>query len=312
MCQIKFFYNLNKEAELNNALISFISTSMIVFFYQILAFDQLPSHAPLEYSNILDENQKNYLVCRVKAGLGNHMFQVATALSLAWDNNAEIYFSQPLNPHVFGKIPNFSLQEIPKEQFSFCEETCAFKEITFTNGMKIDGYFQSYKYFDKYKFQIRELFSPEIEIEKYITKKYGNFLSLPKTVGVQIRYYKNEDPASEFFLQYGCDYLNKAFHEFDTDSLFIISSNNLEYAQKVVPNYLNKIFLIGEPDFIDLFILSKCNDIIISNSSFGWWAAWLNKNCQKKVVYPRPLFRGHPKSEDYCPSSWLGIEAESE
>jgi len=54
-------------------------------------------------------------------------------------------------------------------------------------------------------------------------------------------------------------------------------------------------FLISENDDnrVDLCLMSLCDDFIIANSSFSWWAAWLGN--RGKVIAPKKWF---PKIND--------------
>ena len=89
----------------------------------------------------------------------------------------------------------------------------------------------------------------------------------------------------------------------------MLSSDNLEYARASIPPAMrNVVVLEGEPDYIDLFVLSLCRHNIIGNSSFGWWAAWLNENPGKRVIRPEYWVNGLP-AQDVCPPEWLALAA---
>ena len=65
----------------------------------------------------------------------------------------------------------------------------------------------------------------------------------------------------------------------------------------------------SEPLHIDFFMLTFCKHNIIANSTFSWWAAWLNQNPGKIVVRPDEWFGGQPDIGG--PDGWIKIKAKS-
>ena len=42
----------------------------------------------------------------------------------------------------------------------------------------------------------------------------------------------------------------------------------------------------GHSAAVDMMAMSLCRSIVIANSSFSWWAAWLNADPEKTVIAP--------------------------
>ena len=89
---------------------------------------------------------------------------------------------------------------------------------------------------------------------------------------------------------------------------FLIFSDDIVWCKN---NFVGDkfIFIEGEEDYIDLWLMSLCNHNIIANSSFSWWGAWLNKNNNKTVIAPKNWFGPNKKLDPtdlYC-KDWLVI-----
>ncbi len=61
----------------------------------------------------------------------------------------------------------------------------------------------------------------------------------------------------------------------------------------------------------DLRLIAACDHQVISNSTFSWWGAWLNRNPHKQVCAPSRWFRDpNVTNPDIIPSSWTVIDTE--
>jgi hypothetical protein len=65
---------------------------------------------------------------------------------------------------------------------------------------------------------------------------------------------------------------------------------------------------VNQTHYDDFHLMSHCRHNIIANSSFSWWAAWLNNNSDKIVIGPKKWFDQGPKdTQDILPESWIKI-----
>lgn len=99
---------------------------------------------------------------------------------------------------------------------------------------------------------------------------------------------------------------------------FFVFSNDLDWARKnlnidnnlVFVNLKDDINYEGEDDMEDFFLMKNCKNNIIANSSFSWWAAYLNENADKLVIAPKKWYNDkltQKNMEKYplCPEEWI-------
>jgi hypothetical protein len=93
---------------------------------------------------------------------------------------------------------------------------------------------------------------------------------------------------------------------------YFIFSDDKEYVKDNF-RWLKNSVIVDIPDntmcdYYDLFLMSECRHNIIANSTFSWWAAFLNKNPNKKVVVPFGKFSGDwITADEICPPDWIRV-----
>lgn len=150
-----------------------------------------------------------------------------------------------------------------------------FKEIPFMPNVKLVGYYQSWKYFDEYREEILNAFgfkwSP-MENCVSVHVRRGDYLNLPK-----------HHPTVTL------EYLQSAMKLFPSATFFIFS-DDAEWCIQQFWNHPNCYYEgTGDP-MADLQKASCCQHHIGSNSSFSFWIAYLSRNPEKQMVFPKNWF----------------------
>lgn len=98
------------------------------------------------------------------------------------------------------------------------------------------------------------------------------------------------------------DYYQKALAQFPNDSFIIFCKDNQgweqdkgdrqfcrEFFDKIIPGRYELPSQYNK-EHEDFNLMASCESIVMANSSFSWWAAFLNKNPDKKVIAPKLWF----------------------
>ncbi|MFZ4772792.1 MAG: alpha-1,2-fucosyltransferase [Chlamydiia bacterium] len=265
-------------------------------------------------------SEETYVEGYLWGQLGNQLFIVAATYTHALDHGAIPVFPNLGNQNGYGlpvnreKIfPHLNAFDPKLVNVPTYEDTNHhYRELPFSGSMILKGFFQSEKYFRHRKEEILELFAPSEEIKQTIACKYSDILKHPKTVSVHVRMYQDTLPIYHPFV--GWRYIHKAMDLFDEDSLFLVFSDNIPQCKRALSRSKQKnlVYIEGNSHYIDLHLMSMCKDHIISNSSFSWWGAYLNKNTNKRVFTPfhKRWFgsaNAHLNTEDLIPEEWVEL-----
>lgn len=261
----------------------------------------------------------HFVIPSLKGQLGNQMFQIAAATSLALDHHAQVLvpdlnesqkFGIPENrKYIFYKVN--SAHPPQKVKYEYKEPYFHYKKITYRPNMKIHGYFQSEKYFAHHKEKIIRIFSPSKELTEYLHAKYPDIINHPNSVAIHVRTYNKEDPTHRYHHLNGSEYISKAMNYFPKGSLFIVCSDDIQWCKSNLDFSGRQVRFIEDEFYIyDFYLMSLCKHNIISNSSFSWWAAYLNSNPKKIVIAPSQWFSSKAKinSKDLIPKTWITLK----
>lgn len=183
-----------------------------------------------------------------------------------------------------------------KEKFITYNEQCLYDEIPYSknNYIFIEGYRESPKYWNNDKQFIFNLFNEKTSLLLKIKQIYN--INFNEYVSINIRRgdYLRKDVINRLGLL-DIKWFKKCMSNYSDKQKYLIISDDIEwckstfigdnflFADKNIENY-NKVF-------IDFWIQTLCKDNIISNSTFSWWAAYLNKNKNRKVYCPKQFFK---------------------
>lgn len=247
--------------------------------------------------------------CNLRGGLGNYMFQIAASVAYGIEYGKECVFSfksaqqMHKNAHSYKKNLFRKLKEGPLVGDAIYNEPYfSYKKIPpCEKNLLLNGYFQSELYFLPHEDKIREIFSEPAHVKSYIDNKYGTSLEdSPSSIHVR----RGDYTTNPRHPTQSTEYYSQCMEEIGGS--FLVFSDDIDWCRA---NFKGGhiTFIEGEEDFMDLFLMSRCNNNIIANSSFSWWAAWLNPRRERTVIAPSKWFEGDLEGCDtstLIPKEW--------
>ena len=283
---------------------------------------------------------KNKIFVRLVGGYGNQLFIYAFGLALSKKTGKELIID---NISGFGSsgdeyrslyaLDGLSIQYklITQSLFKYVVankyfwylarklnishiEACLtkYKDISKTKKYFYEGHWQSYLYFDEYKVEIRKNLNLRDNDNPNILDYKKQILQSKNSVAIGMRFYEETLNASKNHIVKSDAYYTKAIELLETrisNPKYFVFSTDIDRAKIVMGEcdskdivYINPIKAKNNAKF-DLYLMSLCENFIISNGTFYWWAAYLGENDKSIIIAPEKGFT----NLDAIPPNWVKL-----
>ena len=278
-------------------------------------------------------------IVRFMGGLGNQMFQYAFMEALrsrGKETGASLgfYSKNKTRQFVLDQVfPNVAMNTVSEEQFEMVKnkwermkanktqmeeimsdprkmffwmenERHAYDENVFlTPDCVFVGYWQAKSYLFGIEEKIRRVFT--FKVESDIQEAFG--IKAKQYYGLHVR--RGDYLNNPIYACSNDGYIMRAIErilEIDSSAKFLLFSDDYDWAKTQISSLIDVITREEIPfykDWYDMYFLSNCKGNIIANSSFSWWAAWLNGGI---VIAPKEWLAGR-KTEDIWCDNWERI-----
>ncbi len=213
------------------------------------------------------------------------------------------------------RIPKYAHYELKK--IDYLKES-RFRYLQTLNDYNIsntyiDGYWQCPKYFDWVRDDLIQLYVPLGIRDEVIS--FGNKLSTINSTAVHVRHGDYKSTHRRWYSRLkiiGKDYYDEAIKLMKNKKMethYFVFSDDIEGAKtelkNVIGNDLDSVshYFSNLSGLEEWYLMSKCQNQIIGNSTFSWWAAYLNLNNNKIVIAP-DKYMGN---DDIIPCNWYKI-----
>ncbi|GAB3927652.1 alpha-1,2-fucosyltransferase [Mucilaginibacter myungsuensis] len=257
------------------------------------------------------------IAIRLEGRLGNQLFQYAFIYATAKKLGVKFYIDQSVCRVMIGEyfqIPtdgfNFLSQKVftitgfknlfshhlKKGFYKLTQKLYRLKPIVFDSSMSPKpqlqqcadngfyfGYFQSEAYFENNVADIRKLFCIKEKYQRMYAEAIKDLPSNKKKAVVHIR------RGDYLTLDIGLpsSYYHQAIERLNgPDILFVFISDDPDHIATEF-KYLENKYVSDNSEIVDLQLLINADHLILSNSSYSWWGAWLNTKDDKTVYAPK-------------------------
>ncbi|MCF8479492.1 MAG: alpha-1,2-fucosyltransferase [Rhodospirillum sp.] len=279
------------------------------------------------------------IIITLQGGLGNQLFQYAAGRALAEARGAELRLDLSLlesasndrgRAYMLDAFPITALPVMPFHRrqpgLSWVRQQGVGYAPEFSklgDGTVLEGYWQSLRYFTEIADIVREELTPlasHPSVQTAATRVVDACGERARLIGLHVRRgdYRVEDGRGNHTLL-PLRYHLRALSLLDPgcEAAVVVASDDPVWCRQAFAGIAGTRpmdVLEGEDEIRDFEVLRRCDELVIANSTFSWWAAWLGDGVGKPVVAPDPAIwlgpaQTPPDAVDLFPSGWRVIPA---
>lgn len=185
-------------------------------------------------------------------------------------------------------------------------------------GTTLDGYFQSWRYFEAIEGPLRTSLLEAIPRSPWGTGIEEKLSAGGPWIAVHVRrgdYLKPHNSAYHGLL--GQSYYRAALAHLTRrglDHRIVVFSDEPDAARDLLGSRTSRVDVVRPPADSNpaesILLMSRAQAVVTANSSFSWWAAWIADPASSTVVCPVPwLSHAATDESDLRPPGWVSIDA---
>jgi hypothetical protein len=223
----------------------------------------------------------------------------------------------------FHRIPKVFWNICPKASRRVFYERSPFQYDSYalegnTNYEYFIGYWQNLSYLNPVEKALRQ--NIRLRTESIEFKKLRLEMINTPSVSVHIRQYNDIDKTGKVITRakqvHGvCDinYYNKSIKHIPREKNLTayVFTDDIEWSKKHIRLNMPCLFVSDIGLFSDaeeMMLMASCKHHVISNSTFSWWAAWMDKTKSKVVIAPKSWHKNHLIVQSgIFPENWIII-----
>jgi len=268
---------------------------------------RLNAELKLDISNLGVRSSLGHTLRQYELDCFNINASIASAKEIAMFTRRQPTLIERAAKKIF-KIPFRSTSShIFEKSFYFDPEV-----LNLPDNVYVQGFWQSWKYFAEIEYLIRSDFTTHHRLNS-IGLEFKNLISSHNSVSIHIRRgdYVNDPVTNKYHGMCSLSYYYKCIENLKKqvkDPHFFVFSDEPQWAYENLKTQ-DTVHIVDcnakDHPCLDMYLMSICKHNIIANSSFSWWAAWLNANPEKLVFAPANWFGNSTnRTDDLILPNW--------